>query len=246
MTRTLLLTTTGEPFQPVRLRWTVPGKAFCITRLGTLECVGVNAETNVLTLWRSGEAKDLNFGERLLAQPSAGRLVILGMFRFPDSTSMVLEVRSIHRAITLAQILRPVLGPKAKLTRVRVINRWFEAAEGAADIHTLDKCLDKNVTVIRWEETADEFEAFVGGGATVEARRELEKEWRARRRLTDVPLVEDFPCHPEDESDDMRDLSAVLNFRFMRAARVWGGERVTLQQVIEETVAKMPAPDPAR
>ncbi len=39
----------------------------------------------------------------------------------------------------------------------------------------------------------------------------------------------------------MGDLANTLNFRFVRAGRVWGGERVTLQQVIEELVAKVPS-----
>ena len=38
--KTLLLTTTGEPYQPVRLKWSVPGKAFCTQRLQALKCIG--------------------------------------------------------------------------------------------------------------------------------------------------------------------------------------------------------------
>ena len=49
-------------------------------------------------------------------------------------------------------------------------------------------------------------------------------------------MVEDFPMHPEDESDEMSDLANVLNFRFVRAGRRWRGEDVTLRQVIEEAV----------
>lgn len=243
---TLLLTTTGEPYQPVRLKWTVPGKAYCLPRLRTLRCVGLDAETNALSLWLSAEAEHLKLGDALgfpqpMPTPLAGRLVILGIFRFPDSASMVLEVRSIPRAIALAQLLRPVLGEKAKLTRLRVINRWFEARESADDLLNLDKCLDRNVTVIRWEETADELDAVVARGKTPEERMALWEAWRDRRRHIDVPLVEDFPCHPEEENAQMGDLANTLNFRFVRAGRVWGGERVTLQQVIEETFAKAPA-----
>ncbi len=241
MPATLLLTTTGEPYQPVRLKWSVPGKPFCISRLEALECVGVDAETKALTVWLTGEAAALKFWERAAPMaPTDGRLVILGTFKFPNTGTMVLEVRSITRAIELARLVRRVLGEKAKLTRVRVINRWFDAAEGADDLRKLDKGLDQNVTVIRWEDTADAFDAFVEQGKTVEERRALHAEWDARRRHLDVPPVEDFPCHPEEESEDMRDLQTTLNFRLMRAARQWGGERVTLRQVIEEAVAKMP------
>lgn len=43
--KALLVTTTGEPYQPVRLKWTVPSKAYCLQRLKKLECVGLDAET---------------------------------------------------------------------------------------------------------------------------------------------------------------------------------------------------------
>lgn len=246
MKKTLLLTTTGEPYQPVRLKWSVPGKAFCLQRMRTLKCIGLDAETKVLTVWLTAEAEGLKLGQSFgLPQapeaPLDGRLVVLGSLRFPDSSSMVLETRSILRAVEIARLLRPVLGTKVKLTRVRIINRWFEASEAADDLPHLDKCLDRNVTVIRWEDTADELDALIEKGTTPEEKRAIHEAWHASRSHLDVPLVEDFPCHPDDENEQMGDLATTLNFRFVRAGRVWAGERVTLRQVIEETVAQMPA-----
>lgn len=246
MARTLLLTTTGEPYQPVRLKWSVPGRAWCRARLRALRCVGDDAVSGLLTIFLTAEAEGLALGhpggfpQGIRAAP-AGHLVILGTFRFPDPRSLSLEVRSIPRALALARMLRPVLGIGAQLRRVRVINRWFEPSEGADDPTLLDKCLDRDVTVIRWEEAADELDAVLSKGKTVEERRALHAAWDESRRHLDVPMVEDFPCHPEDENERMDDLANTLNFRFVRAARVWSGERVTLRQVIEETVAKMPS-----
>lgn len=240
---TLLVTTTGEPYQPVRLKWTVPGKPYVLERLEALACIGLDAETNLLTFWNTAEAKELKLGTwhgapAAPVSPLGGRLVILGTFRFPDATSMVLEVRSILRATEIARMLRRALGARAKLTRVRVVNRWFAASEGAAGVHELDKALDRNVTVIRWEDTANELEAFVKPGRTPEERQALWASWHEARRKLDVPLVEDFPCHPEEENEEMRDLATTLGFRLARAGRHWAGEKVTLQQVIEEAVAK--------
>ena len=248
---TLLVTTTGEPYQPVRLKWTVPTKAHCLQRLEALECVGLNSETNLLSLWHTAEAQRLKLGTAhglpgAPPSPLGGRLVILGTFRFPDATSMVLEVRSIPRATEVARLLRPVLGERAKLTRARVVNRWFAASELADGLSQLDKWLDRNVTVIRWEETEQELDAFVKRGRTPEERQALFFAWHEGRRELDVPLVEDFPCHPEDEDEQMGDLARTLNFRFMRASRHWAGEPVTLQQVIEKAVAERFSPSGAR
>lgn len=164
--KTLLVTTTGEPYQPVRLKWTVPAKAYCLQRLKALECVGLDAETKLLTLWNTAEAQGLKLGTShglsgAPPSPLDGRLVILGTFRFPDASSMVLEVRSIARASEIARMVRPVLGAKAKLTRARVVNRWFAASELADGLSELDKWLDRNVTVIRWPSTT----AFATGSA---------------------------------------------------------------------------------
>jgi hypothetical protein len=246
-TKTLLVTTTGEPYQPVRLKWTVPSEAYCLQRLKALKCVGLDAETRLLTLWNTAEAQTLQLGTShgLLGAPPSpldGRLVILGTFRFPDVKSMVLEVRSIPRAAEIARMLRPLLGDRAQLTRARVVNRWFAASELADGLPKLDKWLDRNVTVIRWEETADAFDAFVERGKTPEERQALWMQWREARRKIDVPLVEDFPCHPQDENEQMGDLANTLNLRFVRASRHWAGEKVTLTEVIEDVVAKRLSP----
>ena len=244
--RTLLLTTTGEPYQPVRLRWKVPGRAYCLQRLMALRCVGEDLATKALTVWLTAETLGLSFASTagLPSRPAqplpTGHLVILGTFRFPDASSLLLEVRSVPRAIELARLLRPILGAAAKLTRVRVVNRWFDASEGADALPELDRCLDRDVTVVRWEDTAAELDAFLAKGKTPEERRALHEAWSQARRHLDVPLVEDYQCHPEEETEAMQDLATGLQFRLLRAGRVWGGERVTLRQVIEESVAKLP------
>ena len=163
----------------------------------------LDAESRRWTLWLSAEADGLNLGHslglpRAVETPLSGRLVVLGSIRFPDSASMTLKTRSIPRAVEIARLLRPVVGVKAKLTRVRVINRWFEAREAAADLERLDRCLDRDVTVIRWEETADELDALLEKGATPEAKRALHDEWHAARRHLGVPPVEDFPLRCAD------------------------------------------------
>ncbi len=114
--KTLLVTTTGEPYQPVPLKWVVPSKAYCLQRLKQLGCVGLDAETNLLTFWNIAEAHQLKLGVShgmpgAPPSPLDGRLVILGTFRFPEVKSMVLEVRSIARATAIARLLRPLLGP---------------------------------------------------------------------------------------------------------------------------------------
>jgi hypothetical protein len=149
---------------------------------------------------------------------------------------MSLQVRSIRRAIELARMLRPQLGSKVELVRARIVNRWYDGEELTGENDLLDKALDRDVTVIDCEANDAEFERATAGASNIEEYLRLAEEHRATRERQDVPMVEDFPMHPEDESDEMSDLANVLNFRFVRAGRRWRGEDVTLRQVIEEAV----------
>lgn len=236
--RTILLTSTGEPYQPVRLKWSTPGKAYCLKRLEALECVAQDAKTNELRVWHIGEAADLDYGSGPKAPPPAdGSTVILGTFRFPEPKAMVLEVRSFARAIALARLLRPILGTSVLLRRVRVINRWFEAGEAAQGLAALDKHLDRNVTVIRWEDAERELRDAVGSAPTPKEREARLVAWHEAHSRKDVPLVEDFPCHPEEETHEMSALASTLNLRLVRASRHWAGEPATLGQIINELAA---------
>jgi ketosteroid isomerase-like protein len=232
----LLVTSTKEPYQPVRLTYDVPNSAFVRKRLRGLDCVGEDAETGRLSVWLHGETLALRFEQPPSEFVAGGRKVILGVFRFPDPKRMTLEVRSIPRAIELARLLRPRMGPEVVLARVRVVNRLFEAKEGR-DLDVLDKCLDRDVTVIRPDEIEREQRAYVDVGRTQEERRARFFEWHERRRGHDVPVVEDYPTAPEEETETFRDLAMGLELRALRSLRQWNGESVTLRQLIEEVVA---------
>jgi hypothetical protein len=108
--RTFLLTSTGEPYQPVRLKWSPPGQGYCLKRLESLECVAQDAKTNELRVWHVGEAAELDYGSGPKAPPPAdGSTVILGTFRFPEPKGVVLEVRSVARAIAVARLSSVVM-----------------------------------------------------------------------------------------------------------------------------------------
>lgn len=234
--RQLLTTTTGEPYQPVRLTYSIPNRSQVLRRLRRFRCVEIDKKRGRATIWLDAEARELELDPPPPQWESFGQRIHLGAIRFPQGRAMSLQVRSIRRAIELARMLRPRLGSDVELVRARLVNRWFEGRELTGEIDDLDRCLDRDVTVIDWEANADELDRATAGATSPEEYLRLATEHRATRRLQDVPMVEDFPMHPEDENDQMTDLANVLNFRFVRAARRWNGEDVTLQQVIEEAV----------
>lgn len=235
--RTLIATMTNEPFQPVRLYYAIPGRAPVTARLRELECV---AEAPAERCWQwlfHGEAAPLRFGAGYDDVPVERRPIILGRIRFPRSGGMTLQTNSIQRAIEAARFFGPRLGPEVVAMRCRIVNRCFAAEEGQPD--DLMKTLDQDVTVVdpRVAEVALERD-FEGVRTMEDAERVAAK--RLKRRLKskeDVPLVEDYPLAPEEETPEFRDLATGLQFRAIRALEHWNGNtHLTLTAIIVRTV----------
>lgn len=235
--RRLLMTTTGEPYQPVRITYAIPGRGYVCARLRKLACMEEDRAARSFVIWLDAEARELDLGTPEAHIEAFNQRVVLGVIRFPKSRAMTMQVRSSQRAIELAKLMRGVLGPRVDAVRMRVVNRWFAAEELTGELDELDRVLDQNVTVIRPEELERAMEAALASATTPADKRRALEEFHASRANEDVPLVEDFPLHPEEETEDMSDVKNVLNFRFLRAGRRWKGEEVTLRQVIEEAVA---------
>lgn len=235
--RYLLATMTKEPFQPVRLYYSIPDRAFVTKRLRDLECM---VEVPHERCWQwiyHAESASLPIAAGYDAVPVERRPIVLGRLRFPKDGGMTVQTNSIDRAVAAARFLAPRLGPKVVAMRCRVVNRCFAADEGQPD--ELMKTLDQNVTVIDPREAELAFARDFEGVRTMEdaeraASKSLQRKLASKK---DVPMVEDFPLHPEEETPDFRDLATALGFRFVRAVEHWkGNTALTLTQIITRTV----------
>ena len=236
--RPLLVTMTKEPFQPVRLYYRIPSRAAVLTKLRSLECT---VEDPVERCWQwlyHGETKSLRFTTAGYDDvPEERQPIILGRVRFPKSGGMTLQTNSIERAVQAAKFFAPRLGPRVVATRCRVVNRCFAADEGAPD--ELMKNLDRSVTVIDPRDAETEMEENFKGIRSMEeaesaATKRMEKKLEEGQ---DVPLVEDFPLAPEEETPDFQHLAMTLNLRFVRAFEHWrGNTHLTLTAIIMRTV----------
>jgi hypothetical protein len=146
---------------------------------------------------------------------------------------MTLETNSLDRAIAGARFLAARLGPEVVAMRFRVVNRCFAADEGQPD--KLMAMLDRDVSVIdpRGAEAALKRQ-FAGARSARDVERVLAEGLEERlQRKDDVPLVEDFPLAPEEETPDFKHLATTLQFRFVRALEHWrGNTHVTLTAII--------------
>lgn len=237
--KTLLVTSTNEPYQPVRLTYAIPNRALARKGLRKLRCISEDARDTTLTIWLTDEAREM-LGAPQPQFELLGQRVILGTFRFPGAKVMTLQVRSHERAKGIARLVRGVLGGDAPLVRARIVNRLFAAEEQTGELRELDRWLDRDVVKIEPKEDeveiAEAKRAIEGREDKLQALEEFYAAKRHTRPRTDIPLVEDFPLWPEEETADLHDLRMFLDFRFTRALRRWKGEDVTLREVIEESV----------
>jgi hypothetical protein len=143
----LLATMTNEPFQPVRLHYSIADRSTVIEKLRTLKCmVEVPSEQNWQWLFQA-EAAAIRFPAGCYNDvPKEKRPIVLGRIRFPRNGEMTLETNSIPRAIEGARFFGSRLGPQVVAIRCRVVNRCFAAGEGTLD--ELMKIIDQDVTVI--------------------------------------------------------------------------------------------------
>ncbi len=229
----LLVTMTKEPFQPVRLYYTIPSRGFIGQRLAALRCMSKEPQGKGWQWLHHAEAEGLTFFAGHADVPKEVQPIILGRFHFPRGGGMVLELKSLPRAIEAARFFRPHLGEKVVLRRVRVVNRCFAAAAG--EPAALMKELDRNVTVIDPAKAERELAEDLKGVGPPE---DLERAAAARlqRQLEskkDVPLVEDFPLAPEEETPNFDHLAMTLQLRLVRAVEHWrGNTHLTLTAII--------------
>jgi hypothetical protein len=235
--RRLLATLTNEPFQPVRFYYSIPDRASVIKSLRDLECMMEAPEERCWHWLFDAEAASLRFPGSYDDVPRERRPIILGRLRFPKDGSMTLQTNSIQRAIGAARFFAPHLGPETVLMRCRLVNRLFAAEEGRPN--ELMKTLDTNVTVIDPREAEAAFAREFRDVRTKEdfervASKSLKRKLKSKE---DVPMVEDIPLAPEEETSEFGHLTMTLQLRLIRAMEHWRGNTdLTLAALIVRTV----------
>ena len=239
--RSLLSTVTGEPFQPVRLYYAIPSRGSVTKVFRRLRCMNEDKEAGCWVWLYEREAAALTFGlprEKLSREVHP---IVIGRFHLEEDR-MVLAVRSSERATQAARFFKPFLGPEVVLVRARVFNRWLELREASVGLDRLDALLDANVTFIDPEAALERFKKATAGAKTTE---EKVAAYRAEQRRQDIPLVEDFPLHAEEETPDFRDLKFTLELRMVRAYEHWrGNTHITLADLIDRVAEGNYKPPP--
>lgn len=198
--------------------------------------------------WHRKEAARLDFSVFAdHAQPSA-EPVILGIIDLPATGGMQITVRSFHRAVLAARFFGRRLGDRVTLVRLRVLNRLLTAADISCGVESVDDLLDHDVTVVdpRAVEAEQAWDDAVARRRPVGVRSlaavESIAEELMNREVADVPMVEDLPLHPEEETPSYSHLETTLHLRLVRALEHSRGRTdVTLRRIIRDMVDRAAA-----
>jgi hypothetical protein len=234
--RHLLATMTGEPFQPARLYYAIPDPSFVIRKLRSLRCMAEAPREQCWEWLFHAEASSLRFVGGYDDVPKERRPVILGWIRFPQSNSMTLQTNSIPRAIEGARFFGSRLGRDVVAMRFRVVNRFFAAEEGQPE--ELQKTLDHDVAVVDPRSAEMAFRRELEDLRKVHDAQNTVAAFMERRLKgkEDVPMVEDFPLTPEEETPEFQNLATALQLRMVRASEHWqGNTHLTLAAIIVRT-----------
>ena len=127
--RPLLATTTGEPFQPARLHYSVRDRQRLEACFRKLRCMGFDEDRNRWVWHYDDEARSLKFKQSWKDVSKHGA-VVLGSFYIRGTSAAELYVRSIERALMAVTFFDEYV-PRtvARITDMDVANRLFSADE---------------------------------------------------------------------------------------------------------------------
>jgi hypothetical protein len=222
----LVMTKTGEPYQPVRIYYQVFNQKTVLGALKKLRCMDFDtAQQRWLWLYEQ-EAKKLRFDVSYRQLSKDDRPLILAVFTFFASDQMILDCRSFDRAIYALEFFDKRINYRAATpTRIRIANRFFEVDEmPAPEQYTqfLDRLFEREDIK---PPNFDELEAKLKNLAA-----EQEETERAEAAITayleeiaskPLPEVEELPLHVHE--DGITTLALALRMRQTEALEHWRG-----------------------
>jgi hypothetical protein len=222
--KTLVTTSTGEPFQPVRLYYEIRNRNILLGRFKRLRCIVYDAKGDRWCWHYEQEAKSLEFQKPYSAIAKEFRPLVLGYFKFESDTLVSLNLRSIDRALKAAGFFREKVPHQAwQVTRVRLVNFLTAAPEEGTPDLTVEDFLDVDtVTIQNDDEFERKLEAINALYPDIESRRNALNQHLEQSLQKPLAPVEEFSTGLENEFDFDQFVMA-LRMRLIVAVQHWDG-----------------------
>ncbi len=217
--RSLLGTTTGETFQPVRVYYQVKKPKMLRAVFRKLRCLEHDPERHRWVWLYTAEAKKI----RLKTHPdiAGGQAIVLGSFHMPDTRTLYVDLRSIERLLAAIPFFDRALSRKAAaLSHASLLNRVFDVKEGAH--FSFDDYFE---TALDFEDPSEkmmqDLEAISHQARNEEEKMQLLDSFMAEREQTPLEDVEDIPIRYYEEG--IEPLKLLLMMRQRIAVQHWLG-----------------------
>jgi hypothetical protein len=214
MKKKLVMTMTGEIFQPIRLYYRVPDAKKLRQAFDKLRCMSFEPVAKRWTWLFDSEAKSMKFKNSYSSIPGEKRPLVLGAFHTETAKHEIpLDVGSIERAVKAIEFFNERIGrATAELRYIAIYNKLFSDA----DLHP-----GNNFSTLFAEVETEEIDAR----CEAEAMRTIGA-MKSGASLHDLPhhgqLVEAFPANYYDDGIELLNMS--LQMRQIVAVKHWHGD----------------------
>lgn len=223
--RVLAATHTGEPYQPVRIYYSVPNKDVVLRAFSRIRCIDYDPRRQRWEWLYAHETRRLKFDTPYERIPSQVHPLVLGYVRFPVDSVLHLDARSLTRATNALRFFNETVGRAAmRPAKMRLINRLFEATErpGPADPDSHDLLFAEGKA---GPTLSDLLEAKIHMATD---HLPIEERWPVASRIIEgegkkpFPEVEEF-AFDQENPQWLKSLEVSLMMRGMAAMAAWLG-----------------------
>jgi hypothetical protein len=241
--KTLVTTSTGEPYQPARIYYQVFNRKTVIGALNKIRCISYDRASD---LWEWGyefEAQKLRFEKSYHNIPKERRPILIGRFHFKSDDSLVLDVRSLDRITKALAFFDKRINRRAAIaTHVAFVNKLFAAEELPnrelyPDHDIFFESEEIKLNIQQQTEELTEMQVKLDAIEDEEEKMSFLSEFMEQVAHKELPKVEELPVHYEDEQDGFLQLRMTLAFRQRVAEEHWeGNKKYKLIDAIESFV----------
>ena len=219
----LMLTTTGEIYQPVRLYYRIFNKSAIESRFRTLRCMDIDMENGRWVWLYIEEARKISFPYPYKQIPNALHPIVIGSFFTKVDDEMYLDIRSIERASEAILFFDKHLDRSfAKVTHAAILNRLpFDNPKSAR--FNFDEFFDNDeMVVLNPDQMVDDLEKVTLGVDDINERRLIASDFLKKSLGNDFPDAEKFPVHYYEDGIDL--FKDALRLRQTVAFARWQGK----------------------
>jgi len=233
----LLVTTTGESFQPVRLHYKILNRSGLRKAFEKLRCLNYDPDQKRWVWLYAHEAKKLRFKYSYEHLPKEHHPIVIGAFFVRTNDTLLLDLRSCERALLAIPFFDSNLSRKlVKLVEADIVNQLFPATQ--ANLKLTPGAIFDSQTSVAQRDYAGLVRRLTQKTADVEDLEEKQKivlEDIRSQASEPLPKIERFPVHYEE--DGIGGFKLALQVRQLVAMQHWmGNHAYTLDDAIQSAL----------